>query len=83
MFKFNYISNKGVIPMEKFSSIQEVFLSIIKYFLVFIILNNLLWFGIFGYYVKKSYNSELTQITQEQSGTNNKQELLNEANTDR
>ena len=26
MIKFNYLSNKGVIQVEKFSSIQEVFL---------------------------------------------------------
>lgn len=68
--------------MDKFSSVQEVFLSIIKYFLLFVIINNLLWFGIFGYYVKKSYTSDVAQITQEQSGTNNTQEMTNETNSD-
>lgn len=63
--------------MEKFEVTYEVFKSLVKYFLVFVVINNLLWASVFGFYIFKSYTSELATVTMDQDGTNNHQELNN------
>lgn len=53
----------------------EVFLSLVKYFLIFVVLNNLVWAGIFTYYMNKSITSATTEMWQD--GTNNNQSITN------
>ena len=53
----------------------EVFLSLVKYFLIFVVLNNLIWAGIFTHYVYKSFNGTSMEVMQD--GTNNNQSVTN------
>ena len=53
----------------------EVFLSLVKYFLLFIILNNLIWAGIHFSYVAKSFSGTAMEVMQD--GTNNNQSVKN------
>ena len=53
----------------------EVFLSLVKYFLIFVVLNNLLWAGIFIHYIGKSFNGTSMEVMQD--GTNNNQSVRN------
>lgn len=57
--------------MNELQIAKEVFLSIIKWFLIVIILNNLIWGGVFWYTVSS------TSIDMEQDGHDNIQELTN------
>lgn len=55
----------------------EVFLSLVKWFLVFIVINNLIWAGIYAYTLTKA-SAETTSSTEVwQDGTNNKQSVIN------
>ena len=59
--------------MNEFQIAKEVFLSIVKWFLVVLLLNNLIW-GIVLY----SFVSDTSaDIHQSQNGTNNYQEMTN------
>jgi hypothetical protein len=55
--------------MEKPNVAVEVFLSLVKWFLVILLLNNLIWGAIFY----SAINGDTIQASQEQSGTNNYQ----------
>lgn len=69
--------------MEKFEVTYEVFKSLVKYFLIFVLVNNLLWASVFGFYIYKSYTSELAAVTMDQDGNNNHQELINGKDKDK
>ena len=53
----------------------EVFLSLVKYFLLFVLLNNLIWGGIFTYYLHKSVGDTSVEMTQD--GQHNNQSITN------
>lgn len=53
----------------------EVFLSLVKWFLIFIIANNLIWAGIFTYYLNKSVTDSNIEMTQD--GQQNNQSITN------
>ena len=55
----------------------EVFLSLVKWFLLFVVVNNLLWAGIYTYTLHKSYSDTITSTEMWQDGTNNKQSITN------
>ena len=55
----------------------EVFLSLVKYFLLFVILNNLIWCGVFTYYVNKSITDVSHSIEMTQDGQDNNQSITN------
>lgn len=59
----------------------QVFLSLCKWFLVILIVNNLIWAGVLIGYIHKSFGGTDYQITQEQSGTDNIQGLDNVSKT--
>lgn len=59
--------------MKKPNMIYETIMSVIKYFLIFVFINNLAWVVVF-------YNltsGSPAEITQSQDGTNNIQEMRN------
>jgi hypothetical protein len=53
----------------------EVFLSLVKYFLLFVLINNLIWAGIHFSYVYKSFSGTSMEVMQD--GTNNNQSVTN------
>lgn len=53
----------------------EVFLSLVKWFLVFIVLNNVIWAGVHYGYFAKSFNGTSMEVMQD--GTNNNQSVTN------
>ena len=53
----------------------EVFLSLVKYFLIFVVFNNLLWAGIFIHYINKSVTDANIEMTQD--GQQNNQSITN------
>lgn len=55
----------------------EVFLSLVKWFLVFIVLNNVIWAGIFTYYLNKSITDVAHNIEMTQDGQDNNQSITN------
>jgi hypothetical protein len=57
--------------MEQFNAVKEIFLSLVKWFLVFVVVNNLLWVVVFGYYIGKTTTYQPTEITQNQEGRDN------------
>ena len=57
--------------MEQFNTVKEIFLSLVKWFLVFVVVNNLLWVVVFGYYIGKTMDYETPSITQKQTGGDN------------
>lgn len=59
----------------------EIFLSLVRYFLVFVVVNNLLWGVVYLIYTNKAYDEGVSSIVQTQDGTNNVQEMLNEADS--
>lgn len=59
----------------------EIFLSLVRYFLVFVVINNLLWGVVYLIYTNKAYDEGVSSIVQTQECTNNVQEMLNEANS--
>lgn len=59
--------------MEHMNQVKETFLCLVKWFLIFVVLNNVGWIGIFTYYIRKSYDVEPLVITANQDGVNNKQ----------
>lgn len=69
--------------VDKFDNTYEVFKSLVKYFLIFVVINNLLWVSVFGFYIYKSYTSEIATVTMDQDGNNNHQELINGKDKDK
>ena len=59
--------------MNEFQIAKEVFLSIVKWFLVVLLLNNLIW----GVVMYGFVGGTSTDINQTQDGTNNYQEMTN------
>jgi hypothetical protein len=59
--------------MNELQIAKEVFMSIIKWFLIVLLLNNLIW----GIVVFKMLSGEDVGMTQIQDGTNNLQEMSN------
>lgn len=53
----------------------EVFLSLVKYFLLFVLINNIIWATIHFGYVYKSFNGTSMEVMQD--GTNNNQSVTN------
>lgn len=53
----------------------ETFLSLVKYFLIIIVVINLIWAGIFIHYVSKSFSGTSMEVMQD--GTNNRQSVTN------
>lgn len=53
----------------------EVFLSLVNKFLIFVVINNLIWATIFTHYVYKSFNGTSAEMWQD--GTNNNQSINN------
>ena len=51
----------------------EVFMSLVKWFLVFVLINNLIW----GVVMYSFVGGTTTDINQTQDGTNNYQEMTN------
>lgn len=67
----------GVNNMKCPNVAVEVFLSLVKYFLIFIVLNNLIWAGIYSYTLHKASSDTITSTEMWQDGTNNKQSITN------
>jgi hypothetical protein len=61
--------------MEKPNIAVEVFLSLVKWFLVILIINNLIWAGLFVHYVNKSAIDTSVEMTQD--GQHNNQSITN------
>ena len=59
--------------MTKPNITTEVFLSLVKYFLLFVVLNNLIWAGVHYGYFAKSFNGTSMEVSQD--GTNNNQSV--------
>lgn len=55
----------------------EVFLSLVKWFLIFIVINNLIWAGIYSYTLHKTSSDIMTSAEMIQDGTNNTQGITN------
>lgn len=55
----------------------EVFLSLVKWFLIFIVINNLIWAGIYSYTLHKASSDIITSAEMLQDGSNNKQSITN------
>jgi len=53
----------------------EVFLSLVKYFLLFVVINNIIWAGIFTYYLNKSVSDSNIEMVQD--GQQNNQSITN------
>lgn len=68
----------GVNKMEKPNIAVEVFMSLVKWFLVILLLNNLIWGAIFY----SAINGDSMQASQKQDGTNNYQAINNVSGTD-
>ena len=61
--------------MEQFNAVKEVFTSLIKWFLLFVVVNNLIWMSVFGYYIHRTFETEPISISQTQDGHDNQQEI--------
>ena len=61
--------------MEKPNIAVEVFLSLVKWFFVILIINNLIWAGLFVHYVNKSVTDSNIEMTQD--GQQNNQSITN------
>ena len=55
----------------------EVFLSLVKWFLVILIINNLIWAGVYSYTLSKASADTTTTTEMWQDGTNNNQSMTN------
>ena len=64
--------------IEKPNIAVEVFMSLVKWFLVILLLNNLIWGAIFY----SAINGDSMQASQKQDGTNNYQAINNVSGTD-
>ncbi len=65
--------------MKKPNVAVEVFLSLVKYFLIFIVINNLIWAGIhFGYFAKSFDGTTMSADMSLETGTQtNNQSITN------
>lgn len=61
--------------MEQFSLTKEILSTVIKWFLCFVIINNLIWVSVFAFHIKKTYDLEPTSIVQRQDGHDNTQRM--------
>lgn len=61
--------------METPNVAVQVFLSLVKWFLIILIVNNLIWAGVHFGYVSKSFGG--THMEVQQDGTNNNQSITN------
>ena len=68
--------------MKQPNLLVEQFLSMLKIFLVFVILNNLIWAAVHFGYVSKSFGGSY-DIAMTQDGENNNQSLTNGAAEDK
>ena len=59
--------------MKKPNEFVEVFMSLVKWFLLVLLANNLIWLGV----LYSILGTSSTDISQEQDGTNNYQEMTN------
>lgn len=55
--------------------VGEIFLSLVKWFLIVLIINNLIWAGVHYGYFAKSFNGTSMEVLQD--GTNNNQSVTN------
>lgn len=62
--------------MEQFSLTKEILSTVIKWFLCFVVINNLIWVSLFGFHIKKTYELEPTSIVQKQDGHDNIQRMV-------
>lgn len=68
--------------MKKPNLLIEQFMSMMKFFLIFVILNNLIWACVHFGYVSKSFGGSY-DIAMTQDGENNNQSLTNGAAEDK
>lgn len=59
--------------MKKPNNVVEVFMSLVKWFLLVLLANNLIWLGV----LYSILSTSSTEISQAQDGTNNYQEMNN------
>ena len=55
----------------------ETFLSLVKYFLIFVVLNNLVWAACFMHYVTRTITDGAESIEMLQDGHDNNQSITN------
>ncbi len=55
----------------------EVFLSLVNKFLIFVVINNLIWVGIFIHYINKSITDIPHTVEMTQDGQQNNQSITN------
>lgn len=67
----------GANNMKQPNVAVEVFLSLVKYFLIFVVINNLIWAGIYSYTLHKASSDTITSTEMWQDGSNNKQSITN------
>lgn len=67
----------GNIKTNKPNIAVEVFLSLVKWFLIILIINNLIWAGLFIHYVNKSVADTPHNIEMTQDGQDNNQSITN------
>lgn len=58
--------------MNEFNQVKEVFMSLVKWFLIFVIINNLIWVGVL--YMNGS-DQVSVEYVQNQDGQQNNQEM--------
>ena len=61
--------------MKEPNMVGEIFLSLVKWFLVILIINNLIWAGVHCGYFTKSFSGTSMEVMQD--GTNNNQSVTN------
>lgn len=61
--------------MKEPNMIGEIFLSLVKWFLIILIINNLIWAGVHYGYFAKSFSGTSMEVMQD--GTNNNQSVTN------
>ena len=76
--KLQTITLPDGVKIEKTPNIAvETFLSLVKYFLVIIVIINVIWAGIFIYTLSKASVDTTNTTEMWQDGTNNKQSITN------
>ena len=60
--------------INKPNMLYEIIMSVIKWFLIFVLINNAIWFGVV---YSLTNGSNIAEITQTQDGENNTQEMTN------
>lgn len=76
--KLQTITLPDGVKIEKTPNIAvETFLSLVKYFLIIIVIINAIWAGIFIYILSKASVDTTNTTEMWQDGTNNKQSITN------